>query len=301
MGFIKNLFVPHEKNNFKAGLLKPSLLAFFVGIFLLNQVVMNLFVMARPGVLGYSSDITPEMIISLTNSERERLGLSPVTENELLSEAARRKGADMFAFDYWAHTSPSGRTPWDFLKEAGYNYVVAGENLAKDFSNPEGVVSAWMKSPTHKANILDDRFKEVGVAVIEGTLNGYKTTLVIQHFGAPSVAMAAVRPVVAKEQSLIQSVNSESTNPATLSPVPNKETYISATDKSSQTPIANPLIINKGIGGFLFGLIIGALIVDTYFVFKNKYHRFSGRNVAHAGFIALMFFMILLSQQGVVN
>jgi len=48
-------------------------------------------------------------------------------------------------------------------------------------------------------------------------------------------------------------------------------------------------------------LIVGALIVDAYFVFKNKYHRFSGRSVAHAGFIALMFFMVLLSQQGVVN
>lgn len=291
MGFIKELFVPQEKNNFRAGLLKPSILALFVGIFLVNQVVMNLVVMARPGVLGYASDISPEMIISLTNQEREKLGLPALEQNSLLDEAAQRKGADMFAFNYWAHTSPSGRDPWDFFKEVGYNYVVAGENLAKDFSNPEAVVEAWMKSPTHKANIIDSRFKEIGVAVIEGNLNGYKTTLVVQHFAAPSAAMTAVKPVEAKEAIL----------PAEeVSIAKETETLVSAIE-DTRSPIINPLAINKGIGGFLFGLIIGALIVDTYFVLRSKAHRFSGRNMAHVGFIALMFFMILLSQQGVVN
>jgi len=295
MGFIKQLFVPHEKNNYRAGILKPSILALFVGVFLVNQVVMNLVVMARPGVLGYNSDITPELIISLTNKEREKQGLPALEENSLLDEAAQRKGADMFAFNYWAHTSPSGRDPWDFFKEAGYNYVVAGENLAKDFSNPEAVVEAWMKSPTHKANIVDSRFKEIGVAVIEGNLNGYKTTLVIQHFGAPSAAMVAAKPVSAKEALAAEPQSAESTVAASET-----ETLVSGTENIANSVI-NPLAINKGIGGFLFGLIVGALIVDTYFVLRNKVHRFSGRNIAHVGFIALMFFMILLSQQGVVN
>jgi len=133
------------------------------------------------------------------------------------------------------------------------------------------------------------------VAVIEGNLNGYKTTLVIQHFGAPSAAMVAAKPVSAKEALAAEPQSAESTVAASET-----ETLVSGTENIANSVI-NPLAINKGIGGFLFGLIVGALIVDTYFVLRNKVHRFSGRNIAHVGFIALMFFMILLSQQGVVN
>lgn len=288
--FFVQLFIPQERNNFRARLLHPSFLALLVGIFLLNQITLSFIALAKPGVLGYTSDITPEAIINLTNKEREKRGLPLLEENQLLNEAARRKAADMFAFDYWAHTSPSGRTPWSFFHEVGYNYVVAGENLAKDFSNPEAVVAAWMKSETHRANIVDPRFKEIGVAVVEGVLGGLRTTLVVQFFGSPSLAM--------KQQEEKRGLKKEvglATPSAETSNLPGKE------EPYFPEKTINPLAITKGISGFLFGLITGAIVVDSYFILKKKVYRFSGRNLAHVSFLAVVFLLVLLSQPGVIN
>jgi len=261
-----------------------------VGFFLFNQTILSLVALTNPGVLGYTSDILPEAIIRLTNEEREKEGLPALEENGFLNEAARRKAADMFAFDYWAHSSPAGKTPWSFFKEAGYNYVVAGENLAKDFSNPEAVVGAWMKSPTHKANIIDNRFKEIGVAVVEGTLNGYQTTLVVQLFGTPS-RLIGKKTVEAKEQS------------PSVGFTPASDLYQSGTGLGVEESgeLINPLAVTKVMSAFLFGLIMGAILVDAYFVLKSKIRRSSGRSLAHAGFLAVIFFLIFLSQQGVIN
>ena len=91
----------------------------------------------------------------------------------------------MFNKQYWAHTAPDGKEPWDFMSEAGYSYQVAGENLARDFSTTSAMVAAWMASPTHRANIMNGRYTEIGIAVINGTLEGVETTLVVQMFGTP--------------------------------------------------------------------------------------------------------------------
>ncbi len=85
--------------------------------------------------------------------------------------------------NYFEHFSPSGTTPWDFIESAGYNYQLAGENLAMDFSTNEGVNRAWLNSPSHAKNILNPDFKNIGVAVIEGQLEGHETTLIVQMFG----------------------------------------------------------------------------------------------------------------------
>ncbi len=123
-----NFFIPTERNHYRAKVLQPSFLFFSVFAFLLFQSVLGFIAVARPGVLGYSSEITPEKIVNLTNLKRQEAGLAPLKLNPVLSEAATRKAGDMFAFNYWAHTSPSGRTPWTFFKEAGYQYLVGGEN-----------------------------------------------------------------------------------------------------------------------------------------------------------------------------
>jgi hypothetical protein len=295
--FIKSLFLPHEGNNFKAKLIQPSFLSLIVAILLLNQSIMNLVVLAKPGVLGYSSDITPDSIVELTNKERQKQGLPPLKINPLLSEAARRKAADMFAFNYWSHTSPSGRSPWYFFKEGGYNYVVAGENLAKDFSNPEGVVTAWMKSPTHRANIVDARFKEIGVAVVDGTLKGYQTTLVVQLFGTRS-AYASEGEKNKKRKTLLAYSQQVKTDKTTPESVYTRSGSVIGGEK--KVPI-NPLSLTKGLSMFLFGIVIGVLLVDAYYVIKNRVHRLSGKSLAHAGFLMVILLMILLSQQGMVN
>ncbi|MCX6727176.1 MAG: CAP domain-containing protein, partial [Candidatus Shapirobacteria bacterium] len=177
--------LPHEKNNHRALLLQPAFLLGFVFLYLLNQSFLKLITIVKPGVLGYSSEITAQKVYDLTNDERQKAGLPILHYNPVLSESATAKGQDMFASNYWAHNSPSGKTPWDFFRSAGYQYSVAGENLAKDFYDTNSVMKAWMNSPTHKANIINSKYQEIGIGVVNGTLNGVKTTLVVQHFGTP--------------------------------------------------------------------------------------------------------------------
>jgi hypothetical protein len=114
-----------------------------------------------------------------------------LTLNDQLSQAAFMKAKDMIANDYWAHESPGGVTPWKWFADVGYNYNVAGENLAKNYPNAEATVEAWMASPTHRANVLGDKYKDVGFAVVDGTLKGQAITLVVALYGAPVSAVAA--------------------------------------------------------------------------------------------------------------
>jgi len=117
--FIKNLFVPQEDNDYRARLLHPSFLALLVFVFLGAQTMINLVAFVKPGVLGFSSAITPERIVELSNQERTSQGVAPLSSNSLLNGAAFAKAVDMFDKNYWAHQSPSGREPWSFLEEVG--------------------------------------------------------------------------------------------------------------------------------------------------------------------------------------
>ena len=82
---LKNLFIPGRKNNYRAKILHPSFLAFFVFFFLINQTLLSFVGLIRTGILGYSSNITPEKIVDLTNEKRNELGLSQLKINSLLS------------------------------------------------------------------------------------------------------------------------------------------------------------------------------------------------------------------------
>jgi hypothetical protein len=277
------LFIPQEKNNHKAKILNPFVLALLVLLYIGSQQFLNLYALARPGVLGYSSLITPEAIVNLTNQERVKAGLSPLKINSKLNESAQRKAGDMFAFDYWAHNSPSGRTPWDFFSEVGYDYKVAGENLAKDFYDNEAVLKAWMKSPSHRENIINSRYEEIGVAVINGTINGLQTTLVVQHFAKPLTAALG-----------------DADLPQTT-PAPAEEVLLEQTNLVDVQPVANPLnplLISKIITAFFFGLVIGTLILDAYLVLKKKAHRLSASNISQVTFLFIIFLLVLFNRQG---
>lgn len=130
-----------------------------------------------------ASFITSQKLIELTNKERVASGLSPLTANPLLYSASLTKSHDMLKNNYFDHYSPYGTTPWQFIKQAGYQYLMAGENLAMDFQTSEGVHRAWMASGSHRANILNPNYENIAVAVAEGYLQGHDTTLVVQMFG----------------------------------------------------------------------------------------------------------------------
>lgn len=163
---------------------------FYIIFFVLLQVGLSVFAQIKPGVLGVSSVVDRADLIGLTNQEREKKGLPVLKEDSRLNEAARKKGENMFEENYWAHYSPTGKDPWGFITKSGYGFLYAGENLARNFYTSEEVVKAWMASSTHRDNILNNHYRDIGIAVLEGVMNGQKTVLVVQEFGSPTEYMA---------------------------------------------------------------------------------------------------------------
>ncbi len=129
--------------------------------------------------------IIVSLLGDLTNQERQAENLPSLKTDPLLMKSAELKAEDMAAYGYFAHTSPEGKTPWYFLDEVGYKYQYAGENLAINFSNTEDVTSAWLKSPTHRANIVKSEYTEMGSAIATGTYEGKEAVFVVQVYGNP--------------------------------------------------------------------------------------------------------------------
>lgn len=132
--------------------------------------------------------LTKAKIIEETNSQRylEGENLFPLFENKKLTESALAKANDMFLNQYFEHVSPSGVGPSDLVKSFGYDYIVTGENLILgNFANEKELVQAWMDSPGHRANILNNRYSEIGVAIVKGTYEGDSVWIGVQEFGLP--------------------------------------------------------------------------------------------------------------------
>jgi len=141
------------------------------------------------GGFGHSeffASILPSVLIDSANNDRQTDQLNRLRYNPLLEEAAKLKANDMAELGYFAHTSPAGIDPWHWLKEVGYNYTSAGENLAVNFSESQDIHTAWMNSPSHRANILDSRYTEIGIATATGIYKGQETIFVVEFFGKPA-------------------------------------------------------------------------------------------------------------------
>ena len=126
-----------------------------------------------------------EDFLRLTNAAREDVGLSELSLNDRLSAAAQAKVRDMVNNGYWDHFRPTDhKAPWTFIREAGYDYTIAGENLARGYRTPQGITRAWLASPTHRANILSPKYTEVGFASMETfDAQGAPVVLTVQMFG----------------------------------------------------------------------------------------------------------------------
>lgn len=130
--------------------------------------------------------ISIDGIIYYTNIERAKVGLNPLTKNTKLNNSATAKVDGMFAGQYFEHTAPDGKTAADLVKSFDYKFQIVGENLALGiFQTDKSLVQAWMDSPTHRANILNPKYTEIGAAVGIGNYKGQKQWLAVQHFGKP--------------------------------------------------------------------------------------------------------------------
>ena len=105
-------------------------------------------------------------IAELVNAERAKFGLPALTYSEELAAGARAKSVDMATNHYFAHESPTYGSPFDQMKARGITYRAAGENIAMGYLSAEAVMQAWMASPGHRANILSEKFTEIGVGYV---------------------------------------------------------------------------------------------------------------------------------------
>lgn len=130
--------------------------------------------------------LTAAGVIAETNRQRAQEQLVPLRSNAALASAAMAKVEDMFAQQYFEHVAPDGTDVADLIKATGYAYIVVGENLALGgYENDADLVQAWMDSPGHRANIMHDRFTEIGVAAKKGMFEGREVWLAVQEFGKP--------------------------------------------------------------------------------------------------------------------
>jgi len=191
---LKMFFIPCEDNHYKPKFLASGNLFYYILVLAILKIIAVSFIAYFPNTVFFA-DLTKTALVQLTNQERQSSGLPALKENPKLDEAALQKAQDMLQNDYFAHQSPQGLSPWYWFKNAGYTYKTAGENLAIGFLDSEEVMNSWNNSPTHKENLLNPKFKEIGIAVVKGNFQGSEATIVVQHFGAP---ISQAQPTVAK-------------------------------------------------------------------------------------------------------
>jgi uncharacterized protein YkwD len=302
VNFVHHFFIPRESNNYKAKALHLDFLTTYLILALVCTVAVKQFSQFKPGaVLGYATDISADKLLQLTNEKRAENNLPPLNYNEKLAAAAYNKAQNMLSVGYWAHFAPDGTTPWSFILGSGYQYSVAGENLAKGFYFSDAVVNAWMNSPSHKENLLRNSYKDVGFAIVNGTLSGEETTLVVQMFGAP-VAVAAENTQPAPSQA-VQASPAVKAVEAPAAKQPAQTTYFKPSNavlaKTSQpAPAINlyPILFNTNI--LFLVILILVLISDFYFTKKFKIVRIGGKNIAHVMFIVFIFLGVYIITNG---
>jgi hypothetical protein len=183
----------------------------------ITQISLAIFVASLFSIVNFSvvqaSEIKVADVIKLLNQARVASGLDVLKENAILDQAAEAKAQDMVKNDYFAHTSPSGIDPWFWFKKLGYNYKYAGENLAVNYNSGEEQQKAWMNSKTHRANILNANYREVGVAVVKGKIDGENSLLTVELFGSPTFIPADSGSVGAPMPK-VQQVKASETIPA---------------------------------------------------------------------------------------
>ncbi|MBD3280712.1 hypothetical protein GF389_04270 [Candidatus Dojkabacteria bacterium] len=179
---MKNLFLPTKANNYTPKLLTHKFITIYTFLLLTFNVLTS-----DIQIFAAIADVDSKSILALHNEERLDNGLGSLTLNSKLNNSAKAKAIAMMAADCWDHYCPNEKSPWDFIDEAGYEYVYAGENLAEGFSDNEKVFDAWMNSKTHRENILRADFNEIGIAIEYGEFQGIKNNaLIVVHFGNTS-------------------------------------------------------------------------------------------------------------------
>ena len=182
---VGNFIFPSEKNNFESRFLQSNLLLYFVVLLLALKIIAIGISFNFPQNIFFA-DITKSSLENFVNQTRQSMGLPALVESQKLNQAAQLKAYNMVEEQYFNHTSPNGISPWYWFTRAGYNFKYAGENLAIGFFDSREVYTAWLNSPSHKANIINPNYREIGTAVLSG-YGGGNTIIIVQEFGSQAL------------------------------------------------------------------------------------------------------------------
>jgi uncharacterized protein YkwD len=235
---VKKYFIPNKENDYKPHIMRQASLAVisFVAILVFFAGVINVTLIQKTNLL---SAVISQTLVDLANTDRSQNQIAGLNVNQTLVMAAQLKADDMASKGYFAHTSPEGKTPWSWFDVVGYNYQYAGENLAVNFSDSSDVNTAWMGSPGHRANILNGKFTEIGVATAKGIFQGRDTIFVVQMFGKPL-------NVVTKTKAVINSAITTVTHKASSSPA---QTSLGSLGGQATNPSTTPPVVSKNVLG----------------------------------------------------
>lgn len=305
---VRKYFIPHEINEFKPYLLRAGGLL-VVAVFVFGALFASNIQRFILRTSDYIASVLPAVLVDLANKDRSEASIAYLKINPKLEAAARLKAKDMAEKGYFAHYSPEGVSPWHWIKESDYNFIYAGENLAVNFDDSGAVNTAWMASPGHRANILNDKFSEIGIATERGLYNGRETTFVVQMFGAPAktevTALPKPKPALAKSENSLVAISNVSQNSNVLGESEEnlkKQIFIAVKDTSAEPavlpvntakvtytgPILKLLASPTVVLGILYALLAVILFTMLYFALKTK-HQYK---IRHASLIVLTLLII---------
>lgn len=210
----------------------PVVLLFFANLTFSFRALALAQSKKNTGVLAYATNMSPQLLVDSTNSQRAAYSAGSLTLNSKLNSAAQAKANDMATRNYWSHNTPEGNPPWYFITNAGYSYSRAGENLAYGFTEVNGalgVVAGWMNSPSHKENLINPAYTEVGFGIANAAVyQGHNEETIV-------VAMYATPYGVAK--------NTQSQPPAPVATQKNTKETPQASPKAEPTPAEREVVV----------------------------------------------------------
>jgi uncharacterized protein YkwD len=203
----------------------------------------------KTATLAYATEMSRSALLSATNIQRNSNGQSSLSINDKLNAAAQAKANDMVSRNYWSHNTPDGKEPWVFFDAQGYIYTKAGENLAYGFDTSDAAIIGWMNSPTHKANLLDSVFTEVGFGFANSSdfvTTGEETIVVAEYGRPPEVAavetVAPAAPVPSKTKPVATTAPAPEPAIEPVAPVVQEDTVVNQQpDKNQPTNTDSPV------------------------------------------------------------
>lgn len=283
--FFRHLFIPHRGNAHRPHILRGGVVTAILAVVMVIQLAAYAEVFLLREGSGSLAGVISSVLVDMTNQARAADNVGSLSINPLLAKAAQAKADDMAAKGYFSHVSPDGRNPWDWIKASGYSYEYAGENLAVNFTDSSDVMSAWMASPEHRANIEKGNYTEIGIATAAGTYEGKSAVFVVQMFASPSLTPSVPVPAGTASKPLIAALHKNAGGEvlaAAASPAAASLAKVSVAEPelpSREVPqffralAANPgkvsqVALATALGVFAFALLL-ALFVRRHLVHKE--------------------------------